>query len=373
MPEPAARPRILHVVSRIPYYGGEHLVDELCRTLATRGERVAVMTMYESPFPQTREPAYETIAIRRGGSADAGFFFRMVGAIRRFRPDVVNTHMHNGKYWGRLAAVAAGARHIVHTEHNSAFASSPPTVLANRLLHPATQRFVALSRVHAERLASAERIPAHKIAIVPNGISVLPALPGARERARAALGITGAAMRAVLHVGRLYNVKNHRLSIRSFAALGAQMPHVRLFIVGGGDEETSLRALVREMRLGERVTFLGFRDDVQALLPGADALILTSTNEAMPMTVIEAMLAGVPVATTPWEGAAEMLEDGRLGCIARGWEPPDVADALDRALRGDPNATARTLAARAAALDRYDIERTADRYTALYRELLIRG
>ena len=107
--------------------------------------------------------------------------------MRRCKPDVVHTHMHNGKYWGRLAALAAGVPAIVHTEHNSEFGAPRAFRPLGRLLAARTTAFVAFSQTHRAALAADEAIPLERIAVIPNGIELAPPAPGARARARAAL------------------------------------------------------------------------------------------------------------------------------------------------------------------------------------------
>lgn len=361
----ARPPRVLHVVSRLAYYGSATLVRELANAQADLGLAVAVMTMYPSP-PAAQPERFTRLAIDRR-SGERWFFWRMLCAMRSWQPDVVHTHVHNGKYWGRAAALAAGVPAIVHTEHNSEFGGSLAARVANRLLEPFTDAFVGFSQTHAAALARAEGIPARKLAIVPNGLGAGTSFAG-REEARERLG-AGAHEFAIVQVARLEPVKEHRLALDAFAALARRHAQAKLYFVGEGECEAALRAQCDALRLGSRVRFLGFRSDVSALLPGADAALLTSRNEAMPMAIIEAMLAGVPVVTTPWRGASEMLQAGVLGAIARAHDASAIAAALEGIMR-DPQAAARTAQrAQSHARTAYAIGTTAQAYLELYRSL----
>ena len=358
----------MHVIAHLSTYGAENLVAQLAARLDERGVEVSVLTVQDAPATSRsavfRGPVFSA---GRRHSRDFAFFFRMVRAMRRWRPGIVHTHTHNGKYWGRLAAIVAGVPRIVHTEHNSDFQASLIEKLGNRVLHSATARVVAFSEPHAQALARAERISPKKIAIIANGIEQTVPLP--RDAARARLQITADDI-AVFAIGRMQPVKNHRLALLSLCDLPATLAErAKLLILGEGYEETALRKLARELGLQDRVSFCGFRPDARELLSGADALLVTSWNEAMPLCVIEAMAARVPVVSTPWSGVEAVLPPS-AGWISEGWAPQQVARALARALYDARNGSTRPDAARDLASLHYNISVTADRHAELYEALL---
>ncbi len=356
--------RVLHVVSDLGTYGAERFVARLLEAFDAPDIETAALTVVAPRGPRPPLPVPVFAADRRG-HADVGFLGRMIGAIRRWRPDLVHTHTHYGKYWGRLAAVLAGVPRIVHTEHNSEFGSPAVFRAFDVGLDPRTDAFVTFSPVQRERLIRQERLPAERIAVIPNGIPLAAAPAGDPAAARAALG-AAAGEPVLVHVGRLAPVKNQRLAVEALALLGAP---ARLVLVGEGADHAALAALARARGVADRVALLGYRDDAAALLPGADAAVVTSLNEAMPLAVIEAMIAGVPLVSTPWSGARDMLGAGAYGLVAADFTPAAFAAAL-RARFADP-AAARARAERAAAFARteYDIRTTVRRHAELYRAL----
>jgi glycosyltransferase involved in cell wall biosynthesis len=294
----------------------------------------------------------------------------MVRAMRAFRPDIVHTHMHNGKYWGRLAALAAGVPHIVHTEHDPNFGGPRIERAAAAVLARRTSRFVAFSPGHRLRLAAAESIPLGKIAVIPNGIAFRPVQPDAQARGRRLLG-AAAGERAAIMIGRLEHQKNHALALRAFARLPLPLLRAtRLYVIGAGSLDRSLRTLIQELGLADRVSLLGFRSDALELLGGADALLMTSHREAMPIALIESMSMGVPVVSTPWEGVDEMLDGGTLGYIAASHTPDAVSQAFAQALRDRAHARVKADAARIKALHEYDVHTAARRHLDLYRTIV---
>jgi glycosyltransferase involved in cell wall biosynthesis len=165
-------------------------------------------------------------------------------------------------------------------------------------------------------------------------------------------------------------VKNQRLAIEAFAASPNLRRRAKLYFAGDGADAPGIRAHAAVLGIVDDISFLGYRDDVDLLLTAADALLITSLNEAMPLTAIEAMLAGVPIVTVPWDGSAELFEEGTLAAIASGYAPLAVAGTLEAVL-DDPIGSALVAeAARNVALKHYTLDACAARHTDLYRSLV---
>jgi glycosyltransferase involved in cell wall biosynthesis len=339
------------------------------RTLRDPDIELAVMTIYSTPGGAPDLGGVPVLDVARRGRYDLAFLPRMIGRMRAWKPDVVHTHMHNGKYWGRIAALASGTKTLVHTEHNSEFGAPGLFRPVNRALVARTDAVVAFSQTHRAALAAREGIPLDRIVVIPNGIALAPLDGGERDRARAALGARDGE-RILLHVGRLSPVKNQRLAVEALALLP---PGIRLVFAGDGAGRAALESLARERGVAGRVAFLGYRADAAALIAGADVGLVTSLNEAMPLAVIEAMVAGAPLVSVPWHGAREMLGEGAFGTLAADYTPAALAAAVQAVLDDPAGARERADRARAFAREEYDIATTARRHAALYRELSARS
>ncbi len=369
--------RVVHVCGDLGLYGAENVVALLMQHTDEPDIELSTMTVNRSEHPEARaRVGVPVLAIERQGRYDLGGIVRMVRALRRLRPAVVHTHGHHGRYWGRLAAVLAGVPLIVHTEHNPDLVPPNPRWLfggMNRLLNPRTAAFIDFTAQRRAELAAAEGIPIERIAVIPNGVPVAPLPPGARERARAQLGIAPDEF-AVLVVGRLFPQKRPQLAIEAVAALPpALRARVRLVLLGDGPLSDELHALAALRGLAGRVVFVGFRTDARELLAGADAALLTSSREAMPLAIIEAMFARVPIVTTPWPGASAMLGEGRFGLVAPSDGVAAVAETLRAALADPATADARAAAAYRHAEVEFDVGTQARRYASLYRDLTARS
>ena len=357
--------RVMHVAADLGTYGAERFVVLLLDRLRGPDIELAALTVAPSR-PGDAPPGVERFAAGRRGRYGLGFLGRMAGFMRAWRPDLVHTHTHAGKYWGRLAAILAGVPAIVHTEHNSEFGAPALFRPLNRLLLARTDAVVTFSQAQRDRLVAEERIAPERIAVIPSGIAISERDPDARERARASLA-AGEGERILVHVGRLSAVKNQALAIEALALLPAT---VRLVLIGEGRDRGALTELTRERGVAERTAFLGYRADAAALVAGADAALISSLNEAMPLAAIEAMLAGAPVVSTPWLGAAEMLGAGAYGVLSPDFSAPALAAAIRRVLERGDDTEARLARAAAFARSEYDIAVTARRHAELYRSVI---
>src|SRR5262249_30156536 len=157
---------------------------------------------------------------------------------------------------------------------------------------------------------------------------------------------------------------------RTMEHVAARRPDARLVLIGEGPEREKIEDLVREKKLENNVLLLGLRKDVPRLLPAADLFLLTSVSEGIPLTVIEAMAAGLPVVSTAVGGLAEVVEDGRTGLLA---PARDDAALAEKVLWLAADAGARESMGRAGG-DRaravFSESQMNDKYQCLYREML---
>lgn len=368
--------RVLHVIQTLKGAGAEKQVCNLLPLLQQDGIQAGVASIYPSGLTLEESECLGGPVIDIGGRPHSfAFVPALVESIRNFRPDIVHTHTHVGKYWGRIAARMAGAPIIVHTEHNPC---DPRRCtrdrVFDRLLRHMTSRVVTFLEDQRDVLARIDGVPPGRIAIIPNGLSHAPIKHiEQRVRGRELLGISDDSL-AVLVVGRMEYQKNMQLAIDACASLPETLrARTRLYFVGAGSLEEQLRQHAAKASSRINVRFLGQRKDVGTLLCGADVLLMTSLFEGMPIVFIEAMMAGAAIVTTPWIGARSMLGSGARGFISSSWDSADVARSVAAAL--EDNANRSNVAARAQQYceREYNIQRVAADHRALYRDLVLRS
>jgi glycosyltransferase involved in cell wall biosynthesis len=299
----------------------------------------------------------------------------LVRRIRRGRFDLVHTHASKAGILGRLAARLAGVPRIVHTPHGHVFtgyAGRRTTDLFVRLERWAatvTDRIVTLTDQEArDHLARGIGRPGQFVSI-PSGIDAgtfeKPATGPAAVRV--ALGLPPSA-RLVGTVGRLTPIKGQRFLVDAFAGLAPRLPDLYLVLIGDGELAEPLRARARAAGVGDRVRFLGWRDDLPDLLHALDVFVLPSLNEGMGRALVEAMAAGRPIVASRAGGIPEVLADGQAGLLVEPANAGALAEALARVL-GDPALAARLAEAARPRAERYSIGTMLGAIEALYREL----
>jgi glycosyltransferase involved in cell wall biosynthesis len=289
----------------------------------------------------------------------------LVALIRRERPDIVHVNSSKAGFLGRLAALAAGTPVRVYTVHGWAFKaydgwSAALYRWADRLMSPLTTVTICVSQTERAAGLVARTCRAERTLVIPNAIDVESA-----PRAR----LDGAPPRIVT-VGRLAAPKDPLTLIRALPALEPR-PYSLAFI-GDGRERGAVEQELRASGVGHRVTLLGDRRDVPELLAAADVFVLSSRSEGAPLSILEAMAAGLPVVASDVGGVGELVVDGETGLIVPPGDPARLAQALARMLEDGALRERLGAAGRARARERFDLAALRAAHLDLYERALAR-
>ena len=175
--------------------------------------------------------------------------------------------------------------------------------------------------------------------------------------------------RRVVSVGRLNKQKDYPTLLRAWKIASESARGARLEIAGSGPDESRLKSLCAELKL-ERVSFAGFCSDVPAFLNGADMYVQSSAWEGMPLTVLEAMAAGLPVIASSVDSLPEMIENGRTGILFERGNHTELARRIVELLSDPARAKSIGVAARETALKRFSADRMAADYAHLFQQVL---
>jgi glycosyltransferase involved in cell wall biosynthesis len=175
--------------------------------------------------------------------------------------------------------------------------------------------------------------------------------------------------RYVIHVARHHPVKDQATLIRAFALVASSKADVDLLLVGDGSLRSELENLAIELRIVNRVKFLGIRTNIPELMRAADVFALTSLSEAASLTLLEAMGSGLPVVATAVGGNPEIVRHEREGLLFARGDPAGCAAALRRLLGDEVLARRLGDAGRARVQESYQLSRTVERYFQLYCRL----
>lgn len=373
----SASVRVLLVTTSLMRGGAETQVFLLARAFRTRGHEVRVVSMLD-PVAYGAELAELGIELTSlgmaQGRADPRALARLAAIVRRWRPDVVHSHMVHANLLARAARPFAWAPVQISTAHGLTEGGRWRYV-AYRITDPLCTLTTHVCGRCVDRYVELRVAPRRKMMVVPNGIEVDAFAPpeGSREALRAELGLDG--RYAWLAVGRLDVEKDYGTMLRAAAALRGTAPPFSVLVAGDGPELDRLLAEREALGLSPTdVRFLGARTDVPELMAAADGYLMTSVSEALPLVLLEASAAGLPMVATDVGGTSEIVRDGRTGLLAHAGDPDDVAAAMRR-LVDVGEAGRRTMGdeARSFVREAFNIEGVADRWIALYAELLGRA
>ena len=243
--------------------------------------------------------------------------------------------------------------------------------LGDKLLATWTTAFVAATEEGARQLGK-QGVPQKKIAVIPSGGIETVANVQAAKKIRQDLGLADRDVAFILPA-RLAAQKNQRLAMRALSRVYGDREDWHLFLHGEGPDDNMLRRETGRLHIGERVTFLGAKDDLATLLPAMDVFVIPSNWERLPTAMGDAMQLGIPIVSSPWDGYTEFIIDGETGFVASDWSQEAFAEAIERVMIDPQRARRVANRARIFAAERFDMDAAARKHAELYYGLLRRS
>lgn len=303
----------------------------------------------------------------RKGLADPRGWILFHRWLRRQKPDVVHAHLPHAAWITRWSRVLAPTRVVVDTVHTPALGTAGRR-LGYRWSNWLPDKVTAVSRSAAHAHVAARMVQASKLTVLPNGVDTdhFRPDPEARASVRLDLGLTDEFL--WFAAGRLEPVKDYPTLLRAMARVPQS---ARLTIAGAGVMERELRRLAADSGLACRVRFLGFKPDVRRWMQAADAFVLTSRWEGLPMALLEACCCGLPVVATHISGNREIVVDGQTGLFAGAGDATVLADKMTQMMSMTPEERGMMgMLARQRVIRDFSLKAVLDRWEALYGTLL---
>jgi glycosyltransferase involved in cell wall biosynthesis len=368
--------RILFLSTSMGMGGADSQLLSAAQVMLSRGHDVIIVSLTSlGPMGlQARGLGIRTESLEmRRGVPDPRGLARLARLVRGWRPDVVHSHMVHANLMARVLRLIAPIPALVSTIHNI-YEGGWLKMAAYRVTNGLVDHVTIVSQAAADRFVADGIVPKELLTVIPNGVDTeqirnLPA--GARESVRRSLGLEREFV--WLAVGRFEVAKDYPNMLRAFAWLRERQPGAVLLLVGRGSLQAETEALVSELNLTGAVRFLGVRSDVPLVMSAADGYVMSSAWEGMPMVLLEAAAAGLPIIATAVGGNAEVVVHEESGFLV----PPRDAEALGAAmlrLSGLSEARRRSMGARGHEHIRthYGLGRVAERWEEVYRQVLAR-
>lgn len=380
--------RVAHIESGRYLYGGAAQVAYLVRGLAMHGTENVVICAAGGELAASLDDArgglglragvagrdvrrsaagnIEVVGLRMAGDLDAGLVPRLRRALRAAAPDVVHVHSRRGaEIFGGVAAALERLPAVV-TRRVDAW---EPAFLA-RSKYRRYARVVAISSAIERDLLERVGLERERVVRIASAVGATRFMPDATARARleAAAGVAGDAV-VLAVVAQLIERKGHALLFAELAALLRRCPNVYVVCFGRGRLEHSLARDVAARGLADHVRFLGFRDDLPALLPGADLLVHPAEREGLGVALLEAASAGLATVACAAGGVVDVVEDEVTGLLVPLGDGAALRHAIERLVANPDERRRMGAVARERVLARFSVAEMVARHLELYERL----
>lgn len=298
--------KILFVITSLDFGGAEAVVVQLATQFVGLGWQVGVVSMTS---PRAYEAALASAGVElhsldmRRGAPDPRGIFRLAQIFRAFEPDVVHAHMVHAIILARVTRLLAPVPALVSTAH-TVEESSSLHYLGYRFTDWLSEVTTSVSRAGLRQYRQRRAMTNGRSVYLPNAVDLerFSSKRHMRDAIRQELGF-GDEFTWVA-VGRLTELKDYPNLLNAFALLDAGL---RLWIVGDGELRSQVETLISDLELSDRVSLLGVRTDVSDVVAAADAFVLSSSVEGLPMALLEAAASALPVVATNVGGVADIV------------------------------------------------------------------
>jgi len=375
----ATQVKVMQIIARMNVGGPAVIVAELMRGLDKSAFEQILVTGYcdENEADYLDTVATDIKATRIAGLgrsvsliADLKAFFGLVALIRKYKPDVIHTHTAKAGVLGRLASLLAGRGAVrVHTFHGHLLhgyfngLTTKVVILIEKFFAARTSVLIAIgSKVRDDLVAAGIGNTAKYRVFFPG----LPAPKSVtKESAQNTLGINPQAL-YITFVGRLTQIKRPDRLLEVAKECKRRSIDVRFLVAGEGElfESSKERALEEQLN----VTFFGWRSDIDEIFAASDIAILTSDNEGIPLTLIQAAQAGLPIVATSVGSISDIVINESTGYLTS-TNSNALADAIEKLVRDPKLRQMMGEAGKARAAQYFSLDRMLKDHSDLYRSL----
>lgn len=368
MPRPV---RVVYLAHAFAFGGAEEMVLSLVRHLPAPFEPAVMCIHHAGPIGEeivrTGVPV-QVLGLEPGLKRPLDLL-RLRDAIMRTAPDIVHTFLLTGSLYGRFAAMLAGVPIVIGTEVNIYERKQSWHVRAERWLMHRTDAVIASAKSVRDFYVAQLRIDRDKVEVIYNAVDFTQ-LDTTMTRAAWRESIGVAADAAVIGIiARLTPQKAHDVLFKAVASR-SDLAGVHVVVVGDGERREELARLVATLGIDGRVRFLGARRDLGDMLNGIDVFAMPSLWEGLPLSLVLAMGAGLPVVTTRVAGIPEVVEDGVTGYLVEPGDAGQFGAALSRAFHERDAGAGIGQAAREFVLPRFGVDQYVRSVSALYNRFL---
>ena len=364
---------ICHVLHSLGIGGAEILARQFAER--SKGQVISIFACLDELGElgaDLRKQGYYVEVIGRRPGFDYSLPRRLHRIFKNQKVSVVHAHQYAPFFYSSLARIPFRTPPIIFTEHGRSFPDfrRPKRVVANRFLLGRRDRIVAVGDQVRQALIDNEGFSPSRVEVVHNGVPVekFEKTNEARWRARQTLSVQDSEF-IIVQVARLNALKDHLTAVAAMAILAKSFPQARLLLVGEGEERPAIEAAIAANELQRIVKLVGARNDVVTYLHAADAFLLSSVSEGIPLTLIEAMSAEIACVSTAVGGIPEVIEHGRTGMLAPSKDAALLAEYLNTLVAKPEIRHQLAAEAKARAISQFSDNSMHSQYQKMYSEL----
>lgn len=364
--------RVMHIIPMLGPGGAEHVVVHIARGLNRQRFEVAVLSIWRrvgSDLEQLLDHSDVQVSyLGKSSGFDGRIYQRLHRVLKDYRPDVVHTHLHVLRY-ALPSMLLLRQMSCLHTVHNLAEREIEPRArciqryaLTHGLCPVAVSKEVAVSLEQCYGIRNSR--------VIPNGIptSDYSVSRISRSEWRRREGFRDDQILFVC-VARFAPQKNHALLLKAFSGRPASDPRAHLVLIGEGDLHEQLTEHAASLGLTHKIHFLGLRTDIADALSATDVFVLSSDWEGNPLSVMEAMAAGLPIVSTAVGGVPDLFTNEKEGILVPPGNASRLSNAMAALLASTETRRSMGMGGQARAKNHFDVSRMIREYEQIYESL----
>lgn len=359
---------VILIITGLGMGGAERQVCDLADQFAAKDHEVLLISMTGKTVNRPLSNSVYVAELKMA-KTPIGFvksYWQARQLIKKFKPDVVHSHMVHANIFTRLLRISTYMRKLICTAHSSN-EGGRGRMLAYRVTDGLCDLSTNVSQKAVDAFIAQGAVPAKRMVAMPNGIDTLRFIfnPASRASLRAQLKLTDNTP-LILAVGRLTEAKDYPNLLTAFNQLPSELNHVQLAIIGIGEEQANIETFAAQLGLTTRVHFLGLQRNVHEWMSAADIFVLSSAWEGFGLVVAEAMACQRVVVATDCGGVKEVV--GECGILVPPRDHLALADGINTALQMSSDEIEMIgAAARNRIVTRYSLNAQAESWLSLYQ------
>ncbi len=348
---------VVHILPTLGFGGAERYVVDLVNNSSSNFRYTLIVFFDRIDFgAEIISSRVQIKKVLKNSKLGIGFIFKLRKVLRKLRPDIINTHLFAGDFWGRLAARPLGIP-VLTTEHNMNDAEGCIKNSLRSVMKNYSNEYVACSNFVREYAQKRYGITKPFSVIYPGVVT---------KRFKNISPLTFHNPMRLLLLGRLTPQKGQEFALRALAGLNFPL---FLSIVGEGEDKEYLQNLVKELKIGDWVTFLPPTREVESLYQETDVLLVPSIWEGFGMVAAEALSAGRLVVASAVGGLKEIIRDAKTGFLFKKLDQESFRNTLNYICRNKKMAMQITFKGREFVEDNFAVEKMVEKYEEIYRRL----